>query len=434
MRDLGGLYERAHRRAWRVPFAPIAAGVLASVVALAVVGCGSSSDTADKSATQAYLQATHGDESAGRPPAGSVVVDRGITAAGETFVARLEPRQPRSSSNGSGCLLPLSINTSGNGMSTCMYRSPSPSPSHSSGPASSDFFDPSVDCASARLTVTINTLPAARSVRLSLSNGGQITSRVLFVPAARGGPAGYYYQVVRGPSPIPVSLTELDARDRTLRTVTLPHIVECTQNPIKYLPGGVRTLVHDRVPNGPGFSITGERYRFLGRVYFELKVHVEQIGESGSDSAHSFGILGRRPSVLDWQIETGCHPHPYVILYSLLKAPGGTVSVRTSGKLTAMRRVTIPAIFRAGGALVYSTSIAPSSELVIRTPNGTTAAKASGTTAAKASGTTTAKARTTAKASGTTTARASGTTVHTEKLGSLASAAAQTCRGESEGR
>jgi len=160
------------------------------------------------------------------------------------------------------------------------------------------------------LTVTINTLPAARSVRLGLSNGQQITSRVLFVPARQGGPAGYYYQVVRGPSPIPVSLTELDAHGRTLRTVTLPHIVECTENPIKYLPSGVQTLVHDKVPNGPGFSITGERYRFLGSVYFELKVHVEETTGSGSGSAHSFGVLGRRPSVLDWQIETGCHPHP----------------------------------------------------------------------------------------------------------------------------
>ena len=244
------------------------------------------------------------------------------------------------------------------------------------------------------MTVTINTLPAARSVRLGLSNGQQITSRVLFVPARQGGPAGYYYQVVRGPSPIPVSLTELDAHGRTLRTVTLPHIVECTENPIKYLPSGVQTLVHDKVPNGPGFSITGERYRFLGSVYFELKVHVEETTGSGSGSAHSFGVLGRRPSVLDWQIETGCHPHPYVILYSVLKAPGDTVFVRTSGKLTAMRRVAIPAIFNAGGALVYTTSIAPSSELVIHTPNGKTAL--------------------------------------TEKLGSLASEAAETCHGEAE--
>jgi hypothetical protein len=36
-----------------------APGVLASVVALAIVGCGSSSDTADRSATHAYLQAAY---------------------------------------------------------------------------------------------------------------------------------------------------------------------------------------------------------------------------------------------------------------------------------------------------------------------------------------------------------------------------------------
>jgi hypothetical protein len=49
-----------------------------------------------------------------------------------------------------------------------------------------------------------------------------------------------------------------------------------------------------------------------------------------------------------------------------------------------------------GGVLVYTTSIAPSSELVIRTP--------------------------------------AGKTVLNEKLGSLASGAAETCHGESEGQ
>jgi hypothetical protein len=319
------------------------------------------------------------------PPADSLVIGHGITAAGERFLARLEPKEPRSSSNGSGCLLPLSITGSGAGsLGTCMSRSPRRSPSRSS--------EPSVDCASARLTVTVNTLPAARSVRLSLSNGQQITSRVLFVPASRGGPAGYYYQVVRGPSPIPVSLTELDVHGVTLQTITLPHIVECTKNPIKYLPGGVQTLVHEKVPNGPPFSITGERYRFLGRVYFELKIHVEE--PTGSSGAVSLAF-GHRPSMLDWRTETGCHPHPYAILYSLLTAPGDTVFIGTPGKLTEMQRVAIPAIFNAGGVLVYSTSIVPSSELVIRTK--------------------------------------SGKTIRTEKIGSIASEAEETCRGEEEG-
>lgn len=301
-------------------------------------------------------------ESAEAGGPGSVVIARASTAAGEAFVARLGPKEHGSRTNGSGCGLPLSIKGPGmGGFSTCMSRSGASR-------------EPSVDCASARLTVTTNTLPATRSVRLRLSDGSQITSPVLFVPAHLGGPAGFYYQVVRGPSPIPVSLTELDTNHKAIRTTILPRIVECTSNPVKYLPGGIRTLVRDRVPDGPAFSIIGERYRFLGKVYFELKANVEETSEPGSaaigGSSVTFGA--NKPSMLDWQTETGCDPHPYVILYSLLSAPADTVLLGTKGKLSAAHRVTIPTSLHAGGILIYAALPAGPSELVIRSPNGKT--------------------------------------------------------------
>ena len=323
-----------------------------------------------------------------------VTIARGKTAAGERFVAKLRRNPPHSRAfKEDHCHLSLSIESTtelsdvgyfSRGEGTCLSRSGRPEP-------------PSVNCDSGLLTITFETLPAARSVRLRLSDGRTITSAVLFVPARLGGPAGYYYQVVRGPAPIPVALVELDAHGRTLRTVALPHIVECVKHPVKYFPGGIRTLVQEAAPNGgPPFAIVAERYRFLGKVYFELKLRMEAIGEGGSEGAGSeIFVGGPRPRALEWKIEEGCKPHPYTILYSLLKKPGDTVISRTGTTFTPWRTVPIPAGLHAGGALVYTTLPEPPEEIIIRAPDGHTVAG--------------------------------------EKLAPLAGEARETCEGEAEG-
>lgn len=322
-----------------------------------------------------------------------VTIAHGRTAAGERFVAKLRRNAPHSQAfRENGCGLSLSIATTrhlqgGGDFSssdgTCLSRS-------------HRLEVPSVNCNSGRLTVTLETLPAARSVRLRLSDGHTISSPVIFVPPRLGGPAGYYYQVVRGPSPIPVALTELGARGRALHTAALPHIVECTEHPVKYFPGGIRTLVQEVAPNGgPPFAIVAERYRFLGKVYFELKLHIEATGNGGNESAGSEIFFGTHPRALEFQIEEGCKPHPYAILYSLLKKPGETVFSRTGATLTPWRTVPIPAGLHAGGVLVYTALSEPPEELIVRAPNGYTVAA--------------------------------------EKLAPLATEARETCEGEAEG-
>ncbi len=322
-----------------------------------------------------------------------VTIAHGRTAAGERFVAKLRRNAPHSQAfRENGCALSLSIATTkhlqgGGDFSssdgTCLSRSRRPEV-------------PSVNCNSGQLTVTLETLPAARSVRLRLSDGHTISSPVIFVPPRLGGPAGYYYQVVRGPSPIPVALTELDAHGTALHTVALPHIVECTEHPVKYFPGGIRTLVQEPGPNGgPPFAIVAERYRFLGKVYFELKLNVETSGEGGNERAGSEIILGPQPRALEWHIEEGCKPHPYAILYALLKKPGDSVLSRTGTTLTPWRTVPIPAGLHAGGALVYTALSEPPEELIVRVPDGHTVAA--------------------------------------EKLAPLVTEARETCEGEAEG-
>jgi hypothetical protein len=315
------------------------------------------------------------------PPAGAVVVGKGTTASGGRYEVLVEPAGPSAGRRQSECSPdhPLSVRiltNFGMGVSGCFSRSEVGSP-------------PSVNCAEGLLRLEARTGAAVRSVSLRLSNGRRVVSRVAFVPARLGGPTGFYFQVVRGPSPIPVSLTEFDARGRPLRVFKLYRFVGCTKHLLKFLPGGIRTLVRDRIPRGPEFSIQGEAYRFLGRIHFALQVDVA--GQGGGGRSPS----GQKPNLFSWALYTGCRPHGYAITYGVLKAPRDTVLARTSGVLLALRRVAIPAHLHAGGVLVYTASSTVPSELIVRDP--------------------------------------AGRTILTEKLGRLGAEAAERCEGESEG-
>lgn len=89
------------------------------------------------------------------------------------------------------------------------------------------------------------------SVRLRLGDNRTITSKAIGVPRRLGGPAGLYYQVVRGPSPIPVSLMELDAHGKTLAVLKLPAVVECTKKEKDYVSGGIVDLAQGSLGRDP---------------------------------------------------------------------------------------------------------------------------------------------------------------------------------------
>jgi len=311
---------------------------------------------------------------AARETTSSTVLTRGRTAAGERLVAKLERKRTSADNIESGCSLELSIETSdgggdgrvstgGSGFTTCVSRT-------------AETYRPSVNCSAGTLSVTVNTPSSVSRVRLRLSNGKQIGSRVIFVPRKLGGPYGMYYQVVRGPSPIPVSLVELNRHGKIVRSVSLPHIVECTKDPLKYFPGGRRALARATVPGGPMFTIVGEHYRFLGHSYFELKLELDEAGLNSS--ANNF-YRSSEPvrSKLKWNSEMTCTPHPSLIIYSVLKNPRDAVLVRYSDQLAELRRVRIPAGMHAGGVLVYTAPPALPTELVLRGANGRTIASES---------------------------------------------------------
>ncbi len=327
-------------------------------------------------AAQAGAQA-ESEEAHEGPPKGSVKIGHGGTAAGGSYTVWLEPK-PGSSPLAPRCRLSMEVfetragsnsiedsEIDGTGVNeVCLSRL------HPRAP--------SVQCHDEELTIEAQTLPRARTVRLRLSDGRQITSRVALVPAKLGGPAGFYYQVVRGPSPIPVALIEVDAHGRVLRTVRLPRTTRCARPSLKLLPGGTRTIARGSLPQGPSFSIVGERYTLTGHTHFTLRVNVAaEAGFGGLTGGTSTIVVGGhlkpKPSTpFAVKMETGCQPHEYAILYGILKAPTDTVLVRSSGSLKPLRRVRIPASLHVHGALAYIALPAMPSELLVRTPNGKT--------------------------------------------------------------
>jgi hypothetical protein len=310
----------------------------------------------------------------------ATVIAHGRTAAGERFVAKAE----RATAGERGCKLTVSIENPPKRKAGLRGTI-----SFSTGGEclSSKFSGPqaSVRCDSGLLRITALAPASARTARLMLSNGREITSRVIRAPRL-GGRAGYYYQVVRGPSPIPVSLTELSASDSTLRVVELPRVIECTKHPDKYLPGGrPRRLARGRAPEGPRFTIVGERFSYLGHVRFELKVnttaeHGEGRGAVGGSSSIE---VGGPPPPFSIDESTGCNPHLYDIVYGVLKPPGASVLVRISGVLTPLHEARIPAGLHAGGVLAYGAFAAAPTQLIVRDARGRTLISQSMTQSAK---------------------------------------------------
>lgn len=339
------------------------------------------------------------------PPKGSVVIGKGKTAAGDKYTVRLEPKHSRPIGPLSlDCEPRVTIETSSGDQSGSLFKISGSSEAclSRSHPESAN-----VKCEEGLVTVEAQVLPSARAVSLRLSDGRRIVSRVSLVPARKGGHLGFYYQAVRGPSPIPLSMSELDAHGRVLRTVRLKRVLECTKNPIHYLPGGRRTLVRASVPEGPKFTIVGEHYRREGHTYSEIELDIPQdrgfgFGPGpggGADSIIGVGGMGpgggRGSSRFSPQMKTSCEPHEYAIMYGLLKSPRDTVLARVAGVLQPLRHVTIPASLHAGGVLAYIVLPSVPTELVVRTP--------------------------------------AGKTVETENLTKLARDTAEKCQGESEG-
>jgi hypothetical protein len=349
------------------------------------------------------------------PTKGAVEIGHGATAVGGKYTVWLEPK-PGSSSQAPGCRLSMEVFESGGESNSPENREIDGTRVNEVCLSRSHPRAPRAQCRDrGLLTIEAQTLPNTRSVRLNFSDGRQITSRVAIVGAKLGGPAGFYYQVVRGPSPTPVSFTEVDAHGKALRTVKLPRTATCVKQSLKRLHSVIRTIASGSLPQGPSFSISGERSSAfslggerstsISATRFDLSVEVAPEEEGGDLISGTGGIaligssVGGSPtpksSPFALQMTTGCQPHEYTILFGLLRAPADTVLARSPGSLQPFQRVRIPAGLHVGGVLAYIPLSAVPSEVLVRTP--------------------------------------AGKTVFTENLARRAREAKETCEGEAEG-
>jgi hypothetical protein len=306
-----------------------------------------------------------------RPAKGSTEIERGKTAAGGRFSVWIEPKRSRFGGPVKHCDANVNVyenhNTgvgvvelnSGSGQACLSRRHP---------------VSPDVFCADEGiLTIEAQTLPGTRRVRLVLSDGRRITSSVALVPASLGGPIGFYYQAVRGPTPIPVELTELDRRGRVLRSVRLPHTERCAKRKLRRTSRHKLILARGNLPQGGSFTIAGER--ITGEYQSpRSRLAVEVPPEEG------FGIFGlvaafegaqRQPSrAFGRQLKTGCIPHEYAIVYGVLKHTSDAVLVRSAGTLQALHRARMPTSLHLGAVLAYIALPSVPSEVVVRTRSG----------------------------------------------------------------
>lgn len=240
---------------------------------------------------------------------------------------------------------------------------------------------PQVMCSEGFLQIESSTLVQTRRVRLELSNGRAIVSPVTPVPSKYGGPAGVYFQMLRGPSPYPVSLSELDARGDVTRTVALRSVRDCRVTAAK---PAFRRIVKGNAPNGEPFFIVGFSDNEPGHHTFSLEAEGPAFPTSSSATASLEAPSSAQARYFPLQIAVGCEPHPFALVYGQLKTPGATVLVATATTpLTPLTQVEIPTALHTTGMLAYSLLDALPTELVVTSASGATLLKVDLTARAK---------------------------------------------------
>jgi hypothetical protein len=283
------------------------------------------------------------------------LLGRGLTASGKRFTVTA-----RRVSSLPSCKFVISIAIAGSGSGSC-------------GPVSGH--RPEVECQQGELTIEERTPAATRRMRLRLSDGRTLESEVIRIPARFGGPSGVYYQAVRGPRPVPVELSELDAHGKLLARRKLQRIADCTKHPLKYLPGGTVTVVRSSVgQDGPAYSIVARRYRLYGHIHLSLQLDVSNEREPPFPGLLEASGGGADFPGAPFQAQTsqGCEPKPYEIVYGLLGDPADTVSLNSGGTLVPLTKVTLPAQLHTHAVLAYAAVSPPAQELLVRTPAGKT--------------------------------------------------------------
>jgi hypothetical protein len=223
---------------------------------------------------------------------------------------------------------------------------------------------PALFCEAGIETIQTAVPASVRSVRLLLTDGRTIESRVVRVPRRDGGPAGIYAQEIRGSTSHAVSLIELHAGGGTVLTVELPRYrcVKPRKEP-EILPTGT-DLASGRTPEGETFTISA-----FGSLDGEPFLSVDTGVDPDLDEP---AIELSASRAFPWSLSIGCFPHPYAILYGILLPPGKSVVAQTPQGAVALNVVPVVPHVHAKGPLVYGVFSALPSELTMLGANGAT--------------------------------------------------------------
>jgi len=234
---------------------------------------------------------------------------------------------------------------------------------------------PATQCEQGVLTIELRTVPAARRVRLTTGAGRRVSSRVAAIPRRLGGPGGIYYQALKGPPPGAITLEELGARGKVLRTITIAHPQKCNALKRERPSRRTRTLAGGTLPGGGTFTIEGTLTTFGKHKSFELEAETSGEASGGGGALEALSAISLGPHgapAFETQLKTGCEPAEFAILYGVLRHPRDTVMVRAAGTLVPLRRAAIPKRLHAGGELAYIALPGVPEELIVRTPKGKT--------------------------------------------------------------
>jgi hypothetical protein len=141
--------------------------------------------------------------------------------------------------------------------------------------------------------------------------------------------------------------------------------------PITHAPGGLRTLVRERMPGGY-FSIIGRRYSYLGHTHSALESREQAAGSRlrGGGSG-DVSVEPGQHSPLEMIVSQGCVGlHAYALAYAMLRDARNAVIAQAGGTTTRFKKVTIPASFHPDGVLVYALLPPGENDVVTRTPSG----------------------------------------------------------------
>jgi hypothetical protein len=306
-------------------------------------------------------------EAAGR--AHGMVVGAGLTDADGRFLLRIE----RSRESGCKWIPNVEYGSTADFLPSAGVEPDSHSSCRLVGPATKQ---PNVSCFEDEDTIEVFTSPAVRRVRLRLASGRNVTSPVLRVPRRAGGPAGIYYQVIRGTAQRPTRLTELGAGGRVLKVTRLRY-PGCSKEPT--FPPPVE-IASGATPDGTAFQIVG-RYESVsasGRLSdfgvglagpFQVAGLSDEENEDEPD-----GSIDEIVGPFQSSLRSRCGPPEAAVVFGLLSAPADTILARTGAGLTTLAKVALPPSLHMHAVAAYGSFAEEPTEVIVRDATGKTLA------------------------------------------------------------